>query len=271
MGMQIGDNITSGVFTRKDLINYLNTVGFSQYNLAQQSFDTVLGHFRAYLFVKAFPEEYYSVFEDPLAAQSVNPYDPANWTYSAFRGFDNFNEVLSNPPPGRDWAAMPDALQRLANLPLYKLVADPLTAFVHDVGFLFAGIESRFENSLPQALANAARGVVHTWRNPKAPPNQQVQALHAHLRPSGLDTQDYYDWGSYDPGNVHHWATAFALGYAFGQAGAIAADWRERFPGGTQADINMGWAGANMGMSLRDYGLDRVRDLTQDKMPYARF
>ncbi len=125
---------------------------------------------------------------------------PEEWDWAAFYTSDGalrpgaLADMSNTIPGGRDWAGMPSATARLAGW-----YTDTETeAFVRDIGSLFAGLLTRFEE------ANGWRAVTTGW----------VRAS-VRVGRNGLPDELL---GTDPTGNVHHWAWSLNLGYFSGEA-----------------------------------------------------
>ncbi len=166
---------------------------------------------------------------------------PDEWNWGAFYTPDGalrpgaMTKIFSEYPAGRDWAGMPAATGRLAGW-----YTDAETeAFVRDIGSLFAGLLTRFEE------ANGWRAVLGGW-------------VHAIAFVGGNGLPGEYR-GNDSTGNVHHWAWSLNLGYIQGgAAGRVINEGRELSDSGWnwqrfstnpnhRADVAMGNIGVAMG------------------------
>ena len=123
---------------------------------------------------------------------------PDEWDWGAFYTSDGalrpgaMADLFQHYPAGRDWAGMPSATGRLAGW----YTDSETEAFVRDIGSLFAGLLTRFEeaNGWRAILGGVAHAIAFVGEN----------------GPSG-------DFRGGDPtNNVHHWAWSLNLGYIQG-------------------------------------------------------
>ncbi len=167
---------------------------------------------------------------------------PDEWDWGAFYTSDGalrpgaMADLFRHYPTGRDWAGMPSATGRLAGW----YTNTETEAFVRDIGSLFAGLLTRFEE------ANGWRAVTRGW----------VRDLMVWVGGNGLSGEFRGD----DPtSNVHHWAWSLNLGYFRGEAiGRAINEGRELRDSGWnlqqystdpnhQADVALGNIGVAMG------------------------
>jgi len=197
------------------------------------------------LFSIAFPDEWNDEYGN-------NFFYNEDGTYREGSMEDAFKEYI---PADRSWAAMPDALERLAGW--YK--EGETSLLVRDIGSLFGGLPDRFNVS---SMRTAATGCENGYTCDNG------MQLPAHIwvgvNPEGLNSAlvGNSDWDA----NVHHWAWALVLGYSSGSGAGIAMNTiREHGQAGAssyrdinaRADILIGNRGAQMGADMRWFSHSR--------------
>ena len=171
---------------------------------------------------------------------------PDEWDYSAFYNSQgnlrpDWTQSVETASTARSWDIFPDALQRLAGS--YELGERDL--FVRDVGTLFHGAPTRFEEA----------------DNLAAVTSQQVRS-HVFLSAGSFEQRLI---GTDGDGNVHHWSACFMLGYFVGtREGMLANLGREYIQAGRNtedvnflADVTLGTLAIGMGGSLRSVNRGR--------------
>jgi len=184
---------------------------------------------------------------------------PEEWDWSAFYMSDgtyieaSLEKVLRDErSSGRNWASMPDILERLAGWYTKK----ETDAFVRDVGTLFGGLPDRFsEPSRNKAVTGCNTGLLCDS------PSRLPAHVWAYMGPEGLP--QHLTGTSDEDANVHHWAWGLVLGYHFGGPLAVAANTYREFQQAdgnpylnlnSRADIWLGNRAAMMGWDIYYFG-----------------
>ena len=187
---------------------------------------------------------------------------PNEWDSSAFYDAQgNYVEgslekvFVEDLPADRSWAAIPDALERMAGW----YTDQERSEFNRDVGALFGGLPDRFDEPSTFRAVRHPNNPVHTWVN-----------VHSGGAPS-------YVLGDDTDANIHHWGWGFAMGGAYGPGGAMINTFREASQlyqatptwrstadflstaRNLHADVSIGNAGAGIGFALRIQGTGRIR------------